>query len=93
MKVSDLNIEYTVKTLRIEEANYLDQYVIQVKFNDGTIKNVDFENFLSQSQHPEIKKYMDKPMFQSFTLLNGNLNWNDYDMIFPISELHEGKIT
>jgi hypothetical protein len=24
--------------------------------------------------------------------LEGNLNWNDYDLIFPISDLYSGKI-
>ena len=93
MKVSDLHIEYTVKILKVVAANYFDQYVIQIKFNDRTSKNKDFGNFLSQSQHPEIRKYLDKSLFQSFSLTMGNLNWNDYDLIFPISELHERKIT
>jgi len=45
MKVSDLHIEYPVKTLKVVAVNYLDQYVIHIKFNDSTSKNKDFGNF------------------------------------------------
>lgn len=93
MKVSDLNIEYAVKSLRVKEAKYLNQYIIQILFTDGILQNVDFEKLLSDSQHPEIRKYLDKSLFMSFSIINGNLNWNDYDMIFSISELYDGKIT
>jgi hypothetical protein len=92
MKVSDLKSIYTVKALRVEDAKYLEKYIVQIFFNDGTNQNVDFENFLTDSQHPEIRKYLDKSLFQSFSIINGNLNWNEYDMIFPISDLHEGRI-
>ena len=38
------------------------------------------------------KKYLDKKLFQKFTIEYGNIIWNDYEMCFPIWELHEGKI-
>jgi len=53
MKVSDLHIEYTVKILKVVAANYLDQYVIQIKFNERTSKNKDFGNFYP---NPNIRK-------------------------------------
>lgn len=93
MKVSDIHIEYAVKTIRVVEANYLNEYIITVNFSDGTSQSIDFEDFLKHSRHPEIRKYLDKKSFRSFSIVNGNLNWNDFDMIFPISDLYEGKIT
>jgi hypothetical protein len=30
--------------------------------------------------------------FKNFKIIDGNLNWNDYDLIFPVADLHEGKI-
>jgi hypothetical protein len=36
--------------------------------------------------------YKDEKLFNSYKIIDGNLNWNDYDMIFPISDLYEGKI-
>jgi hypothetical protein len=27
-----------------------------------------------------------------YKIVDGNLNWNDYDLIFPIEVLYEGKL-
>lgn len=78
--------------LKIDSAKYLSDYAIRIKFNDGNERLIDFKPFLSKSLHPSIKKYLDENKFSEFSLTNGNLNWNDYDLIFPISDLYEGKI-
>jgi hypothetical protein len=78
--------------LKIDSAKYLSDYAIRIKFSDGVNKLVDFKPFLSKSLHPSIKKYLDEKMFSNFSLTDGNLNWNDYDLIFPIWDLYNGKI-
>ena len=78
--------------LKIDSAKYLSDYEIRIKFSDGTDKLVDFKAFLSKSSHPSVKKYLDEKMFSNFSLIDGNLNWNDYDLIFPIWDLYIGKI-
>jgi hypothetical protein len=78
--------------IRIDSAKYLSDYAIRIKFSDGNEKLVDFRPFLSKSLHPSIKKYLDENKFSNFSLTDGNLNWNDYDLIFPISDLYNGKI-
>ncbi len=78
--------------IRIDSAKYLSDYAIRIKFSDGNEKLVDFKPFLSKSLHPSIKKYLDENKFSNFSLTDGNLNWNDYDLIFPISDLYNGKI-
>ena len=80
------------ETINVAAATYVNGYVIKVTFNDASEKNVDFEPFLSKSQHPSISKYLDLNNFNNFTIVDGNLNWNDYDMIFPVWDLYEGKI-
>ena len=84
--------ESAFEELRIESANYLSDFAIRIKFSDGNEKLVDFKPFLSKSVHPSIKKYLDEKKFSNFNLIEGNLNWNDYDLIFPISDLYSGKI-
>jgi len=81
-----------VKELKIDSAKYLSDYVTRIKFNDGNEKIVDFKPFLSKSIHPAIKKYLDENKFSNFSLTDGNLNWNDYDLIFPVSDLYSGKL-
>ena len=86
------NLKGEVTTITIVEAVYNSRYQIELKFDDSTRKIVDFEYFLLKSQHPSIRKYLDLNLFKDFTIIDGNLNWNDYDLIFPIWDLHEGKI-
>ena len=38
------------------------------------------------------RKYLDKSLFRNFSLAYGDLIWNDYEMCFPIWDLHEGKV-
>lgn len=78
--------------LKIDSAKYLSDYAIRIRFNDGSERVVDFKPFLSNSLHPSIRKYLDEKKFASFKLTDGNLNWNDYDLIFPIWDLYNGKI-
>ncbi len=78
--------------LKIDSAKYLSDYAIWILFSDGNEKLVDFKPFLSKSHHPSIKKYLDENMFSNFSLTDGNLNWNDHDLIFPISDLYNGSI-
>ena len=78
--------------LKIDSAKYLSDYAIRLRFNDGTERVVDFKSFLTNSLHPSIKKYLDEKKFSNFNLIDGNLNWNDYDLIFPIWDLYKGKI-
>jgi hypothetical protein len=80
------------KHLKIESAKYLNDYAIRIKFSDGIERLVDFKPFLSQSLHPSVKKYLDEKKFSKFTLIDGNLNWNNYDLIFPLNDLYNGRI-
>ena len=78
--------------LKIDSAKYLSDYAIRIKFSDGNERLVDFKPFLSKSLHPSIKKYLNENEFSNFSLTDGNLNWNDYDLIFPLSDLYNGQI-
>jgi len=85
-------VDYQIK-FELVSAKTISGYKIQIEFNDGFIKIVDFESFISNSQHPSIRKYLDPAKFKQFEIVHGNLNWNDYDMIFPLSDLRNGQIT
>lgn len=78
--------------IEIKSANYVGHFKIQISFNDGIKKTIDFKQFLESSIHPAIRKYNDEQLFSKFDIVNGNLNWNDYDLIFPLEDLHKGKI-
>ena len=78
--------------INIKKANYLNDYKISFEFNDGVKKTVDFEHFIFSSAHPDIKKYQNQKLFQKFNLEYGEIEWNDYELVFPIYDLYKGHI-
>jgi hypothetical protein len=78
--------------IEIISAVYLGDFTLRIFFNDSSNKVVDFKSFLENTMHPSIKKYLNEHIFRQFEIIEGNLNWHDYDLIFPIETLHQGKI-
>ena len=77
----------------IADAVYLEEYKIKIFFQDGTIKIVDFKDFLfDRHTHPIYKRYRKESVFKKFEIKNSNLNWYNYEMIFPVEQLYAGKI-
>ena len=89
--VEEYNRDYS-DLIEIKSAEYIGDYAIRIIFNDGINRLVDFKSFLEKSYHPSIRKYLDENKFKEFEIIDGNLNWNDYDLIFPIYDLYQGKI-
>ncbi len=78
--------------VNVTEAQYVPQYKIRLWFSDGAEQTVNFEMFLKNSHHPEIKKYFDPKLFKDFSIAHGRLDWNDYDLCFSMQDLYEGTI-
>ncbi|MEI6574580.1 MAG: DUF2442 domain-containing protein [Bacteroidota bacterium] len=78
--------------ISIEKAEYKGEYVIGFYFSDGFEKSIDFSGFLLNARNPITRKYLDKQLFQKFSIEYGDIIWNDYEMCFPIWDLHEGTI-
>jgi hypothetical protein len=92
MRIVEEYDEMQTDLIEIKSANYIADYAIRILFSDGVNKLVDFKTFLESSSHPSIRKYLDETKFKQFTILDGNLNWNDYDLIFPVQDLYQGTI-
>jgi DUF971 family protein len=78
--------------ISINRADYVGEYKIKFTFSDGVERLIDFSNFLTSAKNPMTKKYLDKQLFEKFYIDYGDIIWNDYEMCFPIWDLHEGKI-
>ncbi len=78
--------------ISIEQVVYQGNYKIEFTFSDGEKKVIDFYRFLSESLNPMTRKYLDLEKFQAFYLEHGDIVWNDYELCFPIWDLHEGQI-
>jgi hypothetical protein len=92
MKIVDSS--HPVKNeLSIIDAKYIDGLRLRLKFNDGAHRTVDLRSFLERSRNPELRRYLNKSNFKKFELRNGNIVWNDFDMVFPIADLRSGSIS
>ncbi|MES2445721.1 MAG: DUF2442 domain-containing protein [Bacteroidota bacterium] len=78
--------------IAINKAEYLENYKIRFEFSDGKTHTIDFTDFLKSAKNPMTKKYLDEEEFKKFKIEFGDIVWNDYEMCFPIWDLHEGNI-
>ena len=94
MKITVVNkIPKGAKEMYVSDAVCLEKFKIKIFFTDGSDKTVDFSDFLSKEHlHPSLKKYRVERTFGKFEIMHGNLVWNDYEMIFPVEQLYDGKI-
>ena len=82
-----------VDYLEVTKARYVSGHKIHISFNDGTERIVDFGPFLAKARNPDTTDYRDLKKFKSFRIHSGDLVWGDYQMIFPIIDLHQGEIS
>lgn len=79
--------------LYITEAVDLGGLKVRLVFSDGTNSTVDVGDYIRRHPHPQYNKYLDPKKFRTFTIDGGNIVWgHNWDLIFPIEQLHEGVI-
>jgi len=80
------------RQIYIEKANYIDDYTVQLNFNDGVVSIIDFGYFLKTRPHPQHNKYLKYRNFRNFRLNNGNIVWGkNSDLEFELYPLYQGK--
>ena len=84
--ISDEEVITVVKVKRVGD------YKLELVFNDNTKRIIDFFPVLPASLNPLIRKYLDPKEFSKFEIDGGDLEWNDYDLCFPIADLYENTI-
>jgi len=81
------------RQLFIETAEYISSLSVELRFNDGTVKRVDFEVFFNEHPHPQYNKYLKPINFKKFYLDHGNIVWGkNWDLIFPVEQLYTGDL-
>ncbi len=78
--------------LLVKSAKYKTGHILEIEFNDGHSECVDFSFFIFTIGHPDYEKYKQIAEFQKFEIIDGNLNWDDYRMIFPVEDLYRNNI-
>ena len=79
-----------IVNMKIVTAKYLDDYKIEIIFDD---KKRNVINFLpALKKYATCKKYFDITLFKKFKVDSGNIVWgNNWEMIFKIEDLYENK--
>ena len=74
-----------INIIRVEQTG---DYCLRLWFDNGIEQEVDFGPFLRDSQHPEVRVFLEPDKFRSFRVEHGDLIWGDYDLCFPTTDLH-----
>lgn len=80
------------RVISVEKVNQLSDFKLELEFNDKTRQVIDFHPFLSRSLNPLIRKYLSPEEFSKFEIDEGDLEWNDYDLRFPVADLFGNRI-
>ena len=83
-----------MRTLYISRAEAVGNLSVNLFFNDNTSRIVNIGDYIRRHQHPQYNKYLDEALFNTFQLEDGNIVWGeDWDLIFPIEQLHQGFVS
>ncbi len=82
-----------ISTIKVTDAEYVSDFKVQITFSDSTRQVINFQDFLDNNPHPQYDKYKNLKHFKNFRIERGNIVWGkDWDLIFPIEQLHSGEI-
>ncbi len=82
-----------MKKLTITNASDAGNLTVLLTFSDNTTKVIDIGSFIRRYPHPQYNKYLDERKFRQFKLEDGNIVWGkNWDLIFPVEQLHKGVI-
>jgi hypothetical protein len=78
--------------INISNAEHVGGYCLRLHFDDGSEQIVDFGPFLREAQHPDVRVFLGEEKFLTYRVEHGNLIWGDYDLCFPVADLHANAI-
>ena len=78
--------------MHVQAVHHVRAWRLRIEFSDGKVTEVDFEPFLRASTHPAIRRYLQPRRSKQFAITDGVLQWNDFDLIFPMADLYDGVI-
>ncbi len=82
-----------MEILYITDAVNAGNLSVRLTFNDKTSQVVNIGDFIRQYPHPQYNKYLNERNFRQFKLEDGNIVWGkNWDLIFPIEQLYQGRI-
>jgi hypothetical protein len=87
------NFNKLLRKIIIVGAENLGNSSVRLSFSDNTIQVVDIGSFIRRHPHPQHNKYLEPRHFSKFCIENSNIVWGkNWDLIFPIEQLHAGTL-
>ena len=82
----------TDKIIKLINASYIKDYMVELRFDDNVVRQIDFGGFLHSHSHPQYDKYKRLSNFRKFKIERNNLVWGrNWDLIFDTWDLYQGK--
>ena len=82
-----------MERLFIVKAENKGNLTVSLTFSDNTVQTVDIGEFIRRHPHPQYNKYLDSRKFSRFAIENGNIVWGkNWDLIFPVEQIHAGTL-
>jgi hypothetical protein len=80
------------KIIKLIEAKYVSDYTVELFFEDGVARKIDFGYFLNHHPHPQHNKYKELRNFKKFKIERNNLVWGkNWDLEFDLWNLYNGR--
>jgi hypothetical protein len=77
--------------MNIAQATYLHDYLIEVRFTDGTVRVADLEDFFKTSSLKLVRKFYPLQLFKTFRVEDGVLCWGDNECDINPHRIYKGK--
>lgn len=82
-----------MKTIKIIDAKYFGNGIVEITFNDKHFEYINVSKFIKDNPHPQYNKYLDEKKAKQFKLENGNIVWGkNWDLVFAINDIYSGKL-
>ncbi|SJM91361.1 DUF2442 domain-containing protein [Crenothrix polyspora] len=78
--------------INIISVEKMEDYRLHFTFNDNKQQTIDFKAFLTNTRHPDIRRYLDPEKFAEYRIEYGELIWGDYELCFPIIDLYRNQL-
>lgn len=76
----------------ILEAKHIKDYTIEVRFENGETRTVNFEKFLNSAKQEMTRQYLDKERFKKeMKIRDGQLQWGDWQMDISADSIYNGS--
>jgi hypothetical protein len=80
-------------SLEITKAIHVKEYKVELHFNDNSKRVFDFQEAFDKYAKGDCTKWRSRRNFVRFKVVQGNIVWGvNWDIVFPLYQLHNGRI-